>query len=303
MSNLHRNLNKDHLTNLEDLPFRINSVERLPVLAQEESCKIIKQYFDYLESLLGRKHSDPDVEQLRALLTEISGFIRSEKSQIKDDGYIRMLNRLTTIYAKGIQLEDDKAFISTAVNYADIMNTVSKSYTGYDYTEPVGLMLHYMDKLFNDREESWLEVFEYIISMSDSHVLRMLKEQHLQEIQNWVEEGVDNLFAIWDEQLDVINNLSNEIYLLDKQILLTSRELRKNMSQVIAPNVIYLRDIHLRKELDQLQEKRKELVTARTGKIELSALLDENIHEFGERLTEIRRNTQIQLAWRNTAES
>ncbi|MFI0457078.1 MAG: hypothetical protein ACH254_05695, partial [Candidatus Thiodiazotropha endolucinida] len=196
MNNLHRNLNQDHLTNLEDLPFRINSVERLPVLAQEESCKIIKQYFDYLESLLGRKHSDPDVEQLRALLTEISGFIRSEKSQIKDDGYIRMLNRLTTIYAKGIQLEDDKAFIGTAVNYADIMNTVSKSYAGYDYTEPVGLMLHYMDKLFNDREESWLEVFEYIISMSDSHVLRMLKEQHLQEIQNWVEEGVDNLFAI-----------------------------------------------------------------------------------------------------------
>ncbi|MFI0460301.1 MAG: hypothetical protein ACH254_22175, partial [Candidatus Thiodiazotropha endolucinida] len=146
-------------------------------------------------------------------------------------------------------------------------------------------------------------VFEYIISMSDSHVLRMLKEQHLQEIQNWVEEGVDNLFAIWDEQLDVINNLSNEIYLLDKQILLTSRELRKNMSQVIAPNVIYLRDIHLRKELDQLQEKRQELVTARTGKIELSALLDENIHEFGERLTEIRRSTQIQLAWSNTAES
>ncbi|MET0003903.1 MAG: hypothetical protein ABW087_09805 [Candidatus Thiodiazotropha sp.] len=303
MSNLHRNLNKDHLTNLKDLPFRINSVERLPVLAQEESCKIIKQYFDYLESLLGRKHSDPDVEQLRALLTEISGFIRSEKSQIKDDGYIRMLNRLTTIYAKGIQLKDDKAFIGTAVNYADIMNTVSKSYTGYDYTEPVGLMLHYMDKLFNDREESWLEVFEYIISMSDSHVLRMLKEQHLQEIQNWVEEGVDNLFAIWDEQLDVINNLSNEIYLLDKQVLLTSRELRKNMSQVTAPNVIYLRDIHLRNELDQLQEKRKELVTARTGKIELSALLDENIHEFGERLTEIRRNTQIQLAWSNTAES
>ncbi|MEW8026664.1 MAG: hypothetical protein AB2793_14635 [Candidatus Thiodiazotropha sp.] len=287
--------------NLEDLPFRISCVERLPVMAQEESCKIIKQYFDYLESMLGRKHSDPDVDKVRELLTEISGFIRSEKSQIEDDGYMRMLNRLTTIYAKGIQLEDDKAFIGTAVNFADIMNTVSKSYAGYDYTEPVSLMLHYMDKLFNDREESWLEVFQYIISMSDSHVLRMLKEQHLQEIKNWVEEGVDNLFAIWDEQLDVINNLSNEIHQLDKQILLTSRELRMNMSQVIEPNVIYFRDILLRKELDQLRQKRLELDTARTGKIELSALLDENIHEFGERLTEIRRSTQIQLAWNNTA--
>jgi hypothetical protein len=303
MSKLHQDLDQTDPTKQAVLPFRINSVERLPVMAQDEACKIIKQYFDYLESMLSRKQRDQDVSQLSEVLTELSGFIRSEKSQIKDDGYMRMLNRLTSIYAKGIRSEDDEAFIGTAVHFADIMNTVSQSYTGYDYTEPVGLMLYYMDKLFNDREESWLEVFQHIISMSDAHVLQMLEEQHLQEIKNWVEEGVDNLFSIWDEQLDVINNLSNEIYQLDKQILHTSRTLRKNLSQVVFPNLIYLRDIHLRLELDRLRQKRVELDTAREGKLELAALLDENIQEFGERLTEIRRSTQIQLAWDSTAET
>ncbi len=287
----------------EVLPFRINSVERLPALAQDESCKIIKQYFDYLESMLGRKQNEINIVQLREILTEISGFIRSEKSQIQDDGYMRMLNRLTTIYAKGIQLEDDKAFTGTAVNFADIMNTVSQSYAGYDYRESVGLMLHYMNRLFNDREESWLEVFEHLMAMPDSHVLQMLKEQHLQEIKNWVEEGVDNLFAIWDEQLDVISNLSNEIYQLDKQILQVNQQLRKNLMGAAASNIIYLKNVQLRQELDQLRQNRMELDMARDGKLELANLLDENIHEFGDRLTEIRRSTQIQLVWDNSAQA
>jgi hypothetical protein len=303
MSKLYQGLDQNNPPNREGLAFRIDSVEGLPVMTQEEACKIIKQYFDYLESMLGRKHSEMDVEELREILTEISGFIRSEKSQIEDEGYVRMLNRLTKIYAKGIKQEDDKAFLGTAVNYADIMNTVSQSYAGYDYTVPVGLMLHYMDKLFNDREKSWLEVFEYIVTMPNTHVLQMLEEQHLQEIRNWIEEGVDNLFAIWDEQLDVINNLSDEIYQLDKHILLTSKQLRTNLSQVAYPNVVYLRDINLRLELDNLRKKRQELGDAREGKLDLIALLDENIQEIGERLTEIRRSTQVQLAWSSPAES
>jgi hypothetical protein len=303
MRKLYQDTNQNDAIKRDALPFRIGAVERLPVMTQDEACKVIKGYFDYLESMLGRKHSDLEVAQLREILTEISGFIRSDKSQIKDDGYVRMLNRLTRIYAKGIQLEDDKAFIGTAVNFADIMHTVSESYTGYDYTKPVGLLFHYMDKLFNDREESWLEVFQHINSISDAQALQMLQEQHLQEIKNWVEEGVDNLFAIWDEQLDVINNLSNEIYLLDKQILLTSRDLRKNLNRRGYTNIIYLEDIRLRLELGRLREKRSELDCAREGKLELIALLDENIQEFGDRLTEIRRSALIQLACDNTADN
>ncbi|MCU7925943.1 MAG: hypothetical protein KZQ97_05800 [Candidatus Thiodiazotropha sp. (ex Dulcina madagascariensis)] len=282
------------------LPFRIGRVEQLPVMAQDESCHIIKQYFDYLESSLTLQDSSIDIGQLREMLREVSRFLRSGKSQIQDDGYIRMLNRLTRIYAKGIRAQDDRAFTGTAVNFADILNTVSQSYTGYDYSESVGLLLHYMNKLFNYREEGWIEVFEHLLSMPDSiHVMQLLKEQHLQEIQNWVEEGVDNLFAIWDEQLEVIGKLNDEILELDREILQRKRALLSGRPVDPAASVISyakLRDI---RSLDRLKIKRVELLDAREGKLELADLLDDNIQEFGDRLTEIRRSTLIQLVWSN----
>ncbi|MET0044652.1 MAG: hypothetical protein ABW100_14180, partial [Candidatus Thiodiazotropha sp. 6PLUC3] len=73
------------------IPFRIGNVEQLPILAQDESCKIIKQYFDYLEETLTQEDGVVDIEQLREMLNEVSGFIRSNKSQIRADGYGRML--------------------------------------------------------------------------------------------------------------------------------------------------------------------------------------------------------------------
>ncbi|MEW8505974.1 MAG: hypothetical protein AB2598_04680 [Candidatus Thiodiazotropha sp.] len=281
----------------EGNPFRIESVEGLPEMAQDESCHIIKQYFDHLESTLAKKDAQIDIEQLSQLLTEITGFIRSEKSQLKGDGYMRMLNRLTAIYAKGVQVEDDRAFTGTAVNYADIMNTISQNYTGYDYSESIALMLHYMDKLFNYREESWFDIYQHIVSMPDSiNILQMLKEQHLQEIQNWVEEGVDNLFSIWEEQLEVLQNIGDEIHQIDREILLLSRQLRHS-KHAIGSNIYYLEDGRRHRALAKLREKRRELESAREAKFDLTTLLDDNIQEFGRRLTEIRRSTQIQLVW------
>lgn len=285
-------------------PFRISSVDRLPAMVQDESCRVIKQYFDHLESTLAQNHAQVDVDQLRELLTEITGFIRSEKSQLKADGYMRMLNRLTAIYAKGVQVEDDRAFTGTAANYADIMNTISQNYTGYDYSKSIALMLHYMDKLFSNREESWFDIYQHLVSMPDSiHILQMLKEQHLQEIQSWVEEGVDNLFSIWEEQLEVLQNIGEEIYQTDREILLLSKQLRMSELHSVAPNVLYLDDGRKRRTLAELRQKRKELEETRDAKLDLTALLDDNIQEFGQRLTEIRRNTQIQLVWDKSTHS
>ncbi|MES9993108.1 MAG: hypothetical protein ABW098_14210 [Candidatus Thiodiazotropha sp.] len=282
----------------EGKSFRIDSVERLPAMHQDESCRVIKQYFDYLESTFAQNHAQIDVEQLRELLTEINGFIGSDKSQLKADGYMRMLNRLTAIYAKGVQVEDDRAFTGTAANYADIMNTISHNYSSYDYSQSIALMLHYMDKLFSNREESWFDIYQHLVSMPDSiTILQMLKEEHLQEIQNWVEEGVDNLFSIWEEQLVVLQNIGDEIHQTDKQILLLSRELSSRKIHTFASNILYLEDGRKRRSLAKLRQKRQELDEAREAKLELTSLLDCNIQEFGQRLTEIRRSTQIQLVW------
>ncbi|MCU7904880.1 MAG: hypothetical protein KZQ76_03330 [Candidatus Thiodiazotropha sp. (ex Epidulcina cf. delphinae)] len=300
MSNRHQNFSPARDFDEGVIPFRTGSVDQLPVMAQDESCQIIKQYFDCLELNLTQQDSRIDIGQLREMLREISHFIRSGKGKIQDDGYIRMLNRLTRIYAKGIHAQDDRAFTGTAVNFADILNTVSQTYTGYDYSESVGLLLHYMNRLFNYREEGWIEVFEHLLSMPDSiHAMRMFKQQHLQEIQNWVEEGVDNLFAIRDEQLGVIKKLNGEIFKLDQEIRQRKRALTPDGPVASAGSVISyakLRDI---RSIDRLRIKRLELLDAREGRLELADLLDDNIQEFGDRLTEIRRSALVQLVWNN----
>ncbi|MEW8207409.1 MAG: hypothetical protein AB2746_14900 [Candidatus Thiodiazotropha taylori] len=281
-------------------PFRINSIEQLPILAQDESCHIIKQYFDYLESTLSNQESVVHVEQLREMLDEVSGFIRSNKSQLRADGYSRMLKRLNGIYAQGLRNNNDRAFTRTAVNFADILNTVSQSFPSYDYSESVGLLLHYMHKMFNYREEGWIEVFEHLISMSDSlEIMQLIKSQHLQEIQNWVEEGVDNLFALMDEQLEVIDNIDAEILLLDQELLQRRKafhtEAKKTSNELVVP-ITRARDKRL---IQELFDRRATLISERLGKLELADLLDENIQEFTVRLIEIRRSAMIQLVWSN----
>lgn len=284
------------------IPFRIGNVEQLPILAQDESCKIIKQYFDYLEETLTQEDGVVDIEQLREMLNEVSGFIRSNKSQIRADGYGRMLKRLNKIYSHGLRLEDNKAFTSTAVNFADILNSVSQNFTSYDYSESVGLLLHYMHKMFNYREEGWLEVFEHLLSMPDNiQIMQLLKTQHLQEIQNWVEEGVDNLFALLDEQLEVIDNIDAEILQLDQELLQRRKSLTVRTTDPTTNVVIPLSRIREKHLIQELFDKRNQLMIERVAKLELTELLDENIQEFTDRLTEIRRSALIHLAWDNPA--
>ncbi|MCG7982768.1 MAG: hypothetical protein JAY90_08455 [Candidatus Thiodiazotropha lotti] len=283
-------------------PFRISSIEQLPTLAQDESCHIIKQYFDYLERTLSNQEAIVDVEQLRDMLNEVSGFIRSNKSQLRADGYSRMLKRLNSIYAQGLRNNNDRAFTRTAVNFADILNTVSQSFPSYDYSESVGLLLHYMHKMFNYREEGWIEVFEHLISMSDSlEIMQLIKTQHLQEIQNWVEEGVDNLFALMDEQLEVIDNIDAEILLLDQELLQRRKALSTETRNTTTNRVIPISRARDKQLIQELFDQRAQLITERVGKLELADLLDENIQEFTDRLIEIRRSAMIQLVWCNPA--
>ncbi|MBW9258167.1 MAG: hypothetical protein K1566_00990 [Candidatus Thiodiazotropha sp. (ex. Lucinisca nassula)] len=283
-------------------PFRINSIEQLPTLAQDESCHIIKQYFDYLESTLSNQESVVDVEQLREMLKEVSGFIRSNKSQLRADGYSRMLKRLNGIYAQGLRNNNDRAFTRTAVNFADILNTVSQSFPSYDYSESVGLLLHYMHKMFNYREEGWIEVFEHLISMSDSlEIMQLIKSQHLQEIQNWVEEGVDNLFALMDEQLEVIDNIDAEILLLDQELLQRRKAFNTDAKKTTNELVVPITRAREKQLIQELFDRRATLISERIGKLELADLLDENIQEFTDRLIEIRRSAMIQLVWSNPA--
>lgn len=280
--------------------FRLQGVDHLPVMAQEESCHILKQYFDFLDSSLSSQEESADIGLLQEMLLEISLLLRSDKSPLRDDAYLRLLNRLTAIYAKGLKVENDWAFTSTAANFADILESISQRYQDYDYSHSVGLLLHYMDKLFNSQEESWIDVFEHLLSMPDSiRIMQQLKNQHLQEIQNWVEEGVDNLFTIRDEQFELIANLDKRTEDLEKKIVKREQVLLDVKQAADREGIAVLLHQQERREIESLNEKQLAHHAERKAKLEIIKLLDDNIQEFADRLTEIRRSTLIRLVWSN----
>ncbi|MET0066467.1 MAG: hypothetical protein ABW076_08990 [Candidatus Thiodiazotropha sp.] len=296
-------MNREHQNDAAALPlnkprlFRVDSVDHLPMLAQDESCRIVKQYFDFLEISLNQQAEPIDIGELRGMLMEISRFIRSEKTGIRADGYLRMLKRLTHIYAQGVNAQDDRAYAGTAVNFADIINILSHSYPGYDYSESVGLLLYYMNKLFSYREEGWIDLYEQLLLMPDTtRVMQTLRVAHMQEIQNWIEEGVDNLFTIWDEQLEVIEQLNSEILELDRAII-QGRKAQFRYRSTTHPNVTHLSKQRQRRDIEQIRAQRERLIEERDAKLELADLLSENIQEFTNRLTDIRRSATIQLIW------
>jgi len=269
-------------------------------MAQEDACHIIKQYFDHLEVALADPHETVDINQLQEMLLELSLFLRSGKNQIKADGYLRLLNRLTAIYAKGLQVKDDRAFACTAANFADILESISQSFQDYDYSQSIRLLLHYMDKLFNYREESWIEVYEHLLCMPDSiRILQQLKTGHLDDIKRWIEEGVDNLYTLWDEQLELIKIQSQDLLDLDTEILSRQQTLLDKGRLFFRANVADLALFRERHEVTKLMNRRHDLHSQRKSKLEIVCLLEDNIAEFADLLARMRRSAMLHLAWAN----
>lgn len=283
----------------EQADFRLRNVDHLPIMAQEEVCPIVKQYFDYLENALADHGESVDLCLLQEMLQELSLLLRSGKSRIRKDGYLRMLDRLTTIYARGLRVDNDRAFAGTAANFANILESVSQHFQDYDYHQSVSLLVHYMERLFNTREESWLEVYDYLLSMPDTiHFMQQLKNEHLYEISCWIEEGVDNLFTLWDEQLEVLAMQAQNINQLELQILTRQTCLWKIPERRL-PSVIDFKQLQQRQEVRALRNQQNRLVRERHAKQEIVTLLEANVREFSQRLARIKRSAMLKLVWNN----
>jgi hypothetical protein len=278
---------------------RPQGIDQLPVMTQEGSCPTIKQYIDFLEQALTDQGDMADIDLLQEKLLELSGLLCSGKEQMHEDGYLRMLDRLTAIYAKGLRVENDNAFTSTAAHFADILKSVSQNFQNYDYSHSVSLLLHYMDRLFNAGEESWLEVYEHLLCMPDSiHVMQQLRVEHLNEINSWIEEGVDNLFSLRDEQEELIAVQAQTLRDLETQVLARHAQLQR-ATLATEPGVVDLNLVRQQQELRALGRRREQLMSERQTKMAIVDLLESNIREFSDRLAKIRRSTLLRLAWSN----
>ena len=151
-----------------------------------------------------------------------------------------------------------------------------------------------MDQLFKHREGSWVEVFEHLLSMTDSSLLTQeLISQHLQEIQHWVDEGVENLFQLREDQQLLITELNGRIISIEAEINFKRHELETLHKMPHGTNVIDIGRPRKLRELQDLVGDREQLLEERTGKEQLIELLDENIQEFEEKLSQTRRDYLI----------
>ncbi len=274
--------------------FRLRRVNPLPFMDQEEICPIIKQYFDFLENALTTR-ADTDISLLQEMLQEIANLLHSGKSLLREDSYLRMLDRLTSIYARGLKVENDYAFAGTAAHFAHIIETVSQNFHDYDYTLSVSLLLHYMDKLFQAGEESWLEIYEHLLCMPETlQVMQHLRLEHLSEISHWIEEGVDNLYTLRDEQLDIIDIQEQSLRDLHRQIRARQFQLRHQSGRHGITDISVARK---RREIDRLNHQRQHLMQDRLAKLDIVDLLETNIREFSDRLARMRRSTLLKLVW------
>jgi hypothetical protein len=260
------------------------------LMQQDNTCKVLKQYFDDLEMSLSDIGNTDDISQLQTIWLEISDFIQAEKNHILDEGYNRLLNRLIAIYTRGLKQEGNLAFAATATNYADLIEIVSQAHPSYDYSEAVGHLLHYMNQLYKVREKSWLRILDHLVSMPDYiQPIHYLKERHLKGIQQWVEEGVDNLFQIRDDQALLYSEKIAELAGLEHSIELIRQRLQKNPHSKVVP-ITRKKD---QATLQALKEERDILVSDLENRQELVDLLEENIQEFEEKIFATRRACAI----------
>ncbi|MCW8799471.1 MAG: hypothetical protein OQK71_00945 [Desulfobacter sp.] len=264
----------------------LNATFQVTPLDQDSACSLLKHSIDALESSLKNQEQPVDIEQLHTLLGAISLFLGSKNHQILAEGFTQLLNRLVKIYTQGLIERENPAFSATATHYAKLIEITSQAFPGYDYTRAIGHLLHYMNHLYSHREGSWLDILRHLLSMPDSiQLIQLLKEKHLYDIQQWVEEGVNNLFQLHEEQMRLSTERISKLKELEESI-----EQKESLLQSYqSGNVLSFSLARDRKALRALNVEKAKLIEEIDSHQHLISLLDENIDEFGDKLFATRR--------------
>ena len=280
--------------------FRVYA-EQSSNLAADESRQVLNGYLGYLESELTSQNFSADIGKVQEMLLEVSQFILSGKARINGDVYQCVLRRLTGIYAKGLVPGGESAYSMTASDYADVIESLSRVYPVYDYSEIVGQLIHYVNQLFKLRSTSWKTVYEHIICMPDSiEAIKLLKNEHFFEVQQWAEEGVENLFHIQDDIQQRINRLDQEIHDLGREMIVKERLVvarQREFAAAGASNLVDLNARHMAAEIALLRHSQDRLLRERESKAHIAELIESNILEFETILKETRRSFSIRLVY------
>ncbi len=290
----HLNLRKQHRTDLLGL-----AAGEGAFLSPQQSQQILEGHLQYLEEELTLHNAAVDLGQVQETLLEVSAIIRHQRSERPEAEYGTILGRLTRLYARGIGGEASDAFARSAADYADVIEAISWTCSSCEYSQAIGQLLHFMGQLFDSRKESWMTVYEHILSMPDSAAIQPLLEREcFSEVKQWVDEGVGNLFKIRGDLAARLQKLEQELALLEQDMQeleeQIAAELEAEKTAAGAP-VIQLDTRKRQKELLGWQGKWRRLVTAWEDERYVLDLIESNILEFDTKLKQLRRAYSLRL--------
>ena len=261
--------------------------------------QVLEDYLDYLELEFSNHHSTINISQVQEMLLEISCIIRSGEKAVDAGVYARTLERLSRIYAQDHSRRKQDALSLTADDYAEVVEVISNAFPGYDYREVVGQLLRYMGSLFRQKKGSWITVYEHIRSMPESiEAVQALNEARFLEIQEWVEEGVHNLFSIHSDVRERIAQLEEQAGKMENRMEHERHQLTlgdASLEEVAAAGVACLEPVRRQRRYDALSDKRDRILQDRQNQVQMVQLIESNIREFETVLKEARRRYLVRL--------
>jgi hypothetical protein len=253
----------------------------------------IEERLNRLGVELSRSETAIDSEQVEHMLLLLSADIRSGSSELAHSDYRWIVERLTFIYAQGFDRRADDIFTITADSYAHLIETISREYPGYDYSEAVGQLFCYMSRLFRTRRTRWKAVYEHILSIPDAvEAKQVLNQAFFVEIQEWAEAGVENLFSIRKDLREKIGAIKSKIRLIDLRIDRISNKQYVAVefeSTMLGSNVVDLAAARRKRSIELLRLKRQQLVEENEHEETVVGLIESDIREFEDKLRATRR--------------
>jgi len=247
---------------------------------------------------LGTQLSRPDAVigsgEIEDTLLLLSAEIRCGRSELASSDYRWIIERVTDIYAQGFGQGAGDVFTTTADSYANLIETISRAYPGYDYSEAVGQLFCYMSRLFRTRKTGWKAVYEHILSIPDAvEAKQLLNRAYFAEIQEWAEAGVENLFAIRKDLYEKIDRIEVKIGGLDRRIekIAGPRDDLPAEARSAPPgsNIVDLTQARRKRLIETLRLKRRRLADVRENEETILGLIESDIQEFENKLRATRR--------------
>jgi len=287
-----REQNKPHACQQPSLPCRLlpESASAPANSPAQRSQAILQRHLDRLEQILTKPGAEVDISHTQKMLLEISDIIRSGDAGISDSQYGCILNRLANLYAGGLGQHAQDIWATTAADYADVVEAISRHHSSHDYSQSIGQLLYFMGQLFDTRKGSWHTVYRHILSMPDDiEGTQLLKKACFGEIQQWANEGVANLFDICQDLQQQLAELQDEIDTLNQRLAGLGRQQQRATAREQGQKVISLFTRRRSQEIQTLNDELRRLLDKREGRRNTIALIESNILEFENKLKESRR--------------